>query len=98
VVREVTCAHERRKRAAPRRVKAKRDALETEKQEAAKAAEAAKAEGEKAEAVREVFLRTYRLVYRVHPEAVVVLAIFEGHKRFPGDVDVDETPEAPDEP
>ena len=48
--------------------------------------------------IREVFLRTYRIVYRVRPKAVVVLTIFEGHRSFPGDVDVEEQPKTPDEP
>ena len=44
------------------------------------------------ESVRETFLRTYRIVYRVVGATVVVLTVFEGHRRFPGDVDVDDTP------
>lgn len=32
--------------------------------------------------VRETFLRTYRIVYRVVPGGIVVLTVFEGHRRF----------------
>ena len=35
------------------------------------------------EDVREVFLRTYRIVYRVLGESIVVLTVFEGHRRLP---------------
>jgi len=38
------------------------------------------------ENVREVFLRTYRIVYRVVDDGIVVLTIFEGH-RLLGTVD-----------
>jgi len=31
--------------------------------------------------IREVFLRTYRIVYRVEPERLVVLTVFEGHRK-----------------
>lgn len=40
--------------------------------------------------LREVFLRTYRIVYRVRPNAILVLTIFEGHRRFPAGIDTDE--------
>jgi addiction module RelE/StbE family toxin len=30
----------------------------------------------------EVFLRTYRIVYRVREEAIDVLTVFEGHRHF----------------
>ncbi len=30
--------------------------------------------------VREVFLRAYRIVYRIVPEGAVVLTLFEGHR------------------
>ena len=33
--------------------------------------------------VREVFLRTYRIVSRVRKESIVVLTVFEGHRRLP---------------
>jgi toxin ParE1/3/4 len=39
--------------------------------------------------VREVFLRTYRIVYRVRRGAVDVLTVFEGHHHF----EVDTLPE-----
>jgi plasmid stabilization system protein ParE len=38
--------------------------------------------------VRETFLRTYRIVYRVVPEGIVVLTVFEGH-RLLGELDAD---------
>jgi toxin ParE1/3/4 len=44
------------------------------------------------ESVRETFLRTYRMVYRVVGDTVVILTVFEGHRRFPRDVDVDDAP------
>jgi toxin ParE1/3/4 len=37
--------------------------------------------------VREVLLRTYRLVYLVSGDRIVVLTVFEGHRLFPTDVD-----------
>jgi toxin ParE1/3/4 len=40
------------------------------------------------EDVREIFLRSYRLVYRVTPKGMVVLTVFEGH-RLLGGVDAD---------
>jgi plasmid stabilization system protein ParE len=41
---------------------------------------------EKARAdVREVFLRTYRIVYRVRDGGILVLTVFEGHRLFPPD-------------
>ena len=39
---------------------------------------------EKAQAdVREVFLGTYRIVYRIRDGGIVVLTVFEGHRSFP---------------
>ena len=32
--------------------------------------------------VRETYLRTYRIVYRVESRGIVVLTVFEGHRRF----------------
>jgi mRNA-degrading endonuclease RelE of RelBE toxin-antitoxin system len=29
-----------------------------------------------------VFLRTYRIVYRIRDDAIEVLTVFEGHRRF----------------
>jgi addiction module RelE/StbE family toxin len=38
--------------------------------------------------VREVFLRTYRIIYRIVDGGVVVLTVFEGHRRLkPLDLD-----------
>ena len=34
------------------------------------------------EDIREVFLRTYRIVYRVREQTIDVLTVFEGHRRF----------------
>ena len=36
--------------------------------------------------VREVFLRSYRIVYQVLPREIAVLTVFEGHRRFALDV------------
>ncbi len=36
--------------------------------------------------VREVFVRNYRIVYRVLPEVIHILTVFEGHRLFPTDV------------
>ena len=36
--------------------------------------------------VREVFKRSYRIVYRVRPDGIDVLTIFEGHRLFPAGV------------
>ena len=33
--------------------------------------------------IREVFLRTYRIVYRVRVGSILVLTVFEGHRLFP---------------
>lgn len=38
--------------------------------------------------VREVFVRSYRIVYRVAEEGIVVLTVFEGHRRL-GELDAD---------
>jgi len=35
--------------------------------------------------VREVFLRSYRIVYRVLEAEIHVLTVFEGHRQFPVD-------------
>jgi toxin ParE1/3/4 len=37
--------------------------------------------------VREIFARSYRIVYRVTERRIEVLAVFEGHRLFPRDVD-----------
>ena len=39
--------------------------------------------------VREVFQRTYRIVYRVVDDGIVVLTVFEGHRRL-GKLDPDQ--------
>ncbi|NOZ80024.1 MAG: type II toxin-antitoxin system RelE/ParE family toxin [Acidobacteria bacterium] len=33
--------------------------------------------------IREMLVRTYRVVYRVRPDTLEVLTIFEGHRLFP---------------
>lgn len=41
--------------------------------------------------VREIFLRTYRIVYRVVDDGIVVLTVFEGHRLIRNlDPDADE--------
>lgn len=40
--------------------------------------------------VREVIFRGYRIVYRVRSEFIMVLTVFEGHRLFPVDLDVDD--------
>jgi len=35
------------------------------------------------EDVREVFLGSYRIVYRVFPKYIEILTVFEGHRLFP---------------
>lgn len=39
------------------------------------------------EEVREVFLRSYRIVYRIATDHIEVITVFEGHRLFPDDVD-----------
>ena len=38
------------------------------------------------EDIREVLLRSYRIVYRVVRDGIEVLTVFEGHRLLPGDV------------
>ncbi|GAB4251861.1 type II toxin-antitoxin system RelE/ParE family toxin [Deferrisoma sp.] len=40
--------------------------------------------------LREVVQGAYRIVYRVKRDAVVVLTVFEGHRRFPDELSEDE--------
>lgn len=35
--------------------------------------------------IREVFLQTYRIVYRIRANAIDVLTVFEGHRLFEAD-------------
>lgn len=44
----------------------------------------------KREDLREVLVRTYRIVYRITAREVQVITVFEGHRLFPPDVDVEE--------
>ena len=37
--------------------------------------------------VREVLVRNYRIVYRVHSDAIHVLTVFEGHRLLPREVE-----------
>jgi toxin ParE1/3/4 len=39
--------------------------------------------------VREVFLRSYRLMYKIIGNRIKVVTILEGHQRFPADLDPD---------
>ena len=32
--------------------------------------------------IREVFLKSYRIIYRVEPQRIVVLTVLEGHRRL----------------
>lgn len=43
----------------------------------------------KREDVREVLVRTYRILYRITAREVQVITVFEGHRLFPSDVDID---------
>ena len=36
--------------------------------------------------VREVFVRSYRIVYRICGDEIHVVTVFEGHRLLPGDV------------
>lgn len=38
------------------------------------------------EDVREVFLGSYRIVYRIYPDFIDILTVFEGHRLFPKDL------------
>lgn len=40
--------------------------------------------------VREVFLRMYRIVYRVLPRQIAIITVFEGHRQLPVDLDLGE--------
>lgn len=40
--------------------------------------------------LREVLVGNYRVVYRVLPDRIQVLTVFEGHRRLPSDVTEDE--------
>ena len=33
--------------------------------------------------IREVFLKSYRIVYRIHVRHIEILTVFEGHRLFP---------------
>ena len=35
------------------------------------------------EDVREVFLKSYRIVYQLRQDEIAILTVFEGHRRFP---------------
>jgi len=39
--------------------------------------------------IREVFVRTYRIVYLMRETRIDILTVFEGHHEFPGDVSGD---------
>lgn len=40
--------------------------------------------------LREVFVASYRIVYRVRADRIDILAVFEGHRNFPPDVGLGE--------
>lgn len=42
--------------------------------------------------VREVFLKQYRIIYRVADASVHVLTLFEGHRQMPRDLDDEAEP------
>lgn len=41
------------------------------------------------EHLREVFVQTYRIVYRIRDQEVQVITVFEGHRLFPADVNLE---------
>ncbi|MFO0592023.1 MAG: type II toxin-antitoxin system RelE/ParE family toxin [Polyangiaceae bacterium] len=43
--------------------------------------------------IRELLLRSYRIVYRIRGDEIQVLTVFEGHRLFPTDVSTDPDPE-----
>lgn len=45
------------------------------------------------EDLREVGVRTYRIVYRIRENEVQVITVFEGHRLFPAEADVEGDPE-----
>ena len=42
------------------------------------------------ETLREVFVRTYRIIYRLRAKGILILTVFEGHRRLPPDAADDE--------
>lgn len=42
--------------------------------------------------LREVFVRTYRIVYRIHEREVQIITVFEGHRLFPTEVNLEGDP------
>ncbi len=40
--------------------------------------------------VREVFLKTYRIVYRILPRQIAVITVFEGHRELPKSLVIEE--------
>ena len=70
----------------PRAARTWVESLRVRAREAAKMPQAGRLVPERAnEEVREVFLRNYRIVYRIHKNAIHVLTVFEGHRLFPHD-------------
>ena len=39
--------------------------------------------------IREVFVRSYRIIYRIAGTAIWIVTVLEGHQRLPEDVDPD---------
>ena len=43
------------------------------------------------EDVREVFVRSYRIMYRIDRRSIVVFCVLEGHQQVPDEIDPDES-------
>jgi len=43
--------------------------------------------------LREVFVKSYRIVYRIRGNEVQVITVFEAHRLFPDDINIEENPE-----
>ncbi len=39
----------------------------------------------RADVIRELLLRSYRIVYQIEGDEIRILTVFEGHRRFPSD-------------
>ncbi|MEZ4432470.1 MAG: type II toxin-antitoxin system RelE/ParE family toxin [bacterium] len=45
-----------------------------------------------ADHIREVLLKSYRIIYRVMPDGIHIMTVFEGHRRFPLEAITDPEP------
>jgi plasmid stabilization system protein ParE len=45
--------------------------------------------------IHEVFVRNYRIVYRVGEDAIYVLTVFEGHRLYPDDAALSRASQSP---